>query len=78
MAKLISNHVVPFLQMRPLGFSVLQGEIGFGAAGPRGPQGLPGPQVGPPIHAPGLVSCSLPSFGDSFIPSLPLPILEDA
>lgn len=50
------------LQMRRLGFSYLQGEIGIGAAGPRGPRGLPGPQVGPSINVPGLASCSLPYF----------------
>jgi len=44
--------------MRPLGFSVPQGEIGIGAAGPRGPRGLPGPRVGLSMNVPGLGTCS--------------------
>lgn len=43
----------------PLEFSAFQGEVGVGAAGPRGPRGFPGPRVGPSENIPGLDSCSL-------------------
>lgn len=42
--------------MAPLEFSVFQGEVGVGAAGPRGPRGFPGPRVGPSINIPSLDS----------------------
>lgn len=50
---------------------VLQGEVGVGAAGPKGPRGLPGPQVGPSKHAPCLARYKLPSSGGNIIPSPP-------
>ncbi|TRZ07249.1 hypothetical protein HGM15179_019858, partial [Zosterops borbonicus] len=35
---------VSLLRVAPLEFSVFQGEVGVGAAGPRGPRGFPGPR----------------------------------